>query len=66
MDAKIWLQLELKDGELHLCESVREAARRKGISKADLKAARRELGVKTYHQFDEYGQTSNWFWYLEA
>ncbi len=66
MNAKIWLQEKLSDGELHLCESIREAAKEDGISKKDLKAARKELGVKTHHQFDEYGETPNWFWYMGA
>ena len=57
MNAKHWLELELMDG--------RNAAAH-GYSKAELKAARKELGVKTYHQFDEDGATANWFWYLEV
>ncbi len=66
MDAKNWLREKLSDGELHLCESIREAAKKAGISMKDLKVARKDLGVKTYHQFDECGQTPNWFWYLEV
>ena len=57
MNAKHWLELELMDG--------RNAAAH-GYSKAELRAARKELGVKTYHQFDEDGATANWFWYLEV
>lgn len=60
-----WLQEKLSDGELRLCEMVREEARQKGYSMAALKNARKSLGVKTFHQFDEDGATLNWFWYLE-
>lgn len=60
-----WLREKLSDEELHLCEMVREEARQKGYSKAALKNARKSLGVKTFHQFDEDGATLNWFWYLE-
>lgn len=39
---------------------------RRGVSQAELKEARKALGVKTFHQFDEDGDTQNWFWYLEV
>ena len=60
------LKEKLNDGELHLCEDIRTAARKKGFSQAELKEARKALGVKTFHQFDEDGDTQNWFWYLEV
>ena len=59
-----WLGEQLSDGECHLCESVRDAAKRAGINQQDLRASRKRLGVKTFHQFDESGDTGNWFWFL--
>lgn len=61
-----WLKKQLEDGEIHLCDDVREAAKIAGYTRDQLKRARRLLGVKTFHQFDEDGQTRNWFWYLEV
>lgn len=61
---EVWLAIQLADGELHLCEDIREAAKKNGFTGKDLKAARKNLGVKTFHQFDEDGATPNWFWYL--
>lgn len=58
-----WLEKILADGELHLREDVREAARKEGFTFGELRAARKNIGVGTYHQFDECGQTENWFWY---
>ena len=60
-----WLREILTDGEYCLCDWVREEARKKGFTRAELKDARNYLGVKTFHQFDEDGATPNWFWYLE-
>lgn len=62
----IWLKEQLSDGASHLSDEIREKAKEEGFSKRDLKNARKELGVKTFHQFDEDGETPNWFWYLEA
>lgn len=47
-----------------LCEIVRLHALKNGFGRKNLKAAKKKLGVKTYHQFDEDGATPNWFWYL--
>lgn len=47
-------------------DDVREAAKKQGFKRSELKAARKELGVKTFHQFDEDGPTPNHFWYLEV
>ena len=66
MRCEEWLKEKLNGGELHLCEDIRAAARKKGFSQAELKEARKALGVKTFHQFDEDGDTQNWFWYLEV
>lgn len=63
---KNWLENLLKDGEGHLCDDVREAAKKQGFKRSELKAARKELRVKTFHQFDEGGPTPNHFWYLEV
>lgn len=61
-----WLGVLLGDGEMHLCDEVRSGAKEKGFSKTELRAARKKLGIKTFHQFDEEGETGNWFWYLEG
>lgn len=60
---KKWLR-EYLPHNTGLVEAVREEAKLKGFSKAVLKSARNELGVKTFHQFDENGDTGNYFWYL--
>lgn len=65
MSCTEWLKEKLADGELHLCEWIREVAKQEGFTKSELKRARAELGVRTFHQFDEAGETPNWFWYLE-
>ena len=49
-----------------LCDEVRKQARSQGYRSSDLKKARKELQVKTFHQFDDDGATDNWFWYLEV
>lgn len=60
-----WLKRHLAPGASE-CSGVREAAVEAGFTCRELKAARKELGVKTWHQVDEYdGQRiDNWFWYL--
>lgn len=60
-----WLMEILKDKELHLCNNVKAEATKNGFCKAELRQAKKDIGVKTYHQFDEDGATENWFWYLE-
>lgn len=65
-DCKEWLSCLLKDTGLCLCDDVRDAAKEMGFTRQELKDARSQLGVKTFHQFDEDGATGNWFWYLEA
>lgn len=46
--------------------ATREDARKAGFTKAELKSARKELGVKTFHQYDMTVEpwVENWFWYL--
>ena len=65
MECKEWLKNELKDQEIHLIDDIRRKAKQAGYTKVELKDARKSLGVKTFHQFDEFGATPNWFWYLE-
>jgi len=60
-----WVRNELSDGELHLCDDMREESKKRGFKKAEFKHARNAIGVKTFHQFDEDGPTQNHFWYLE-
>ena len=66
-DAQIdsWLRGRLLRCGIILCEQLREEAAELGISKSQLKAARKRVGVRTWHQFDESGATPNWFWRLE-
>ncbi len=64
-DCDVWLRLQLQDRGIHLCDSIRKKAKKRGFTEQELKAARKEIGVKAFHQFDECGATENWFWYLE-
>ena len=65
MDCKTWLALYLSDGQVHLTTAVSQKEKALGYSKSELREARKELGVKTFHQFDEFGDTENWFWHME-
>jgi hypothetical protein len=56
----------LKAEEWTLCDIVRAEAKKSGFTRQELKEARKALGVKTFHQFDEVGATPNWFWKWEA
>lgn len=64
-NCKDWLEKYLRAEPMVLCEEVRKDSKKKGFTKRELKRARIELGVKTFHQFDEFGDTGNHFWYLE-
>lgn len=66
MECARWLKEYLDREGCVLWTEVRNAAKRAGYSKKDLKVARELIGVKTYHQFDEGKDTENWFWYLEG
>ncbi len=66
MACEEWLKGILKPGKVLLCDAVREEAKKKGFSRVELKRARKTLGVKAFHQFDEDGATQNWFWYREV
>lgn len=65
-DCASWLRLQLQDREMHLCDDVRKAAKKRGFTKKELRAAGEAAGVKTFHQFNEDGPTPNYFWYLEG
>lgn len=65
MDCREWLKERLCGFEEHLCEEIRADAKKAGFNRRELKNARNSIGVKTFHQFDEDGATSNWFWFLE-
>ena len=59
-----WLEKELQG--MVLCDEIREKAKAMGFNRKQLKEARKELGVRCWHQFDKNGATSNWFWYIEG
>ncbi len=59
-----WLHNLLVKDKLLLCDFVREEAKKQRFTRGQLKTARKILGVKTFHQFDESGSTQNWFWSL--
>ena len=61
-----WLCKLLAKDKLLLCDFVREEAKRCGFTRGQLKAARKILKVRTFHQFDERGATPNWFWSLSG
>ncbi len=60
-----WLKEYLSGVNLHLVDTVREAFKAAGFTRGEIKAARKALGVKTFHQCDEDGITPNHFWYIE-
>ena len=62
MDCEEWLYERLSDMDYHLCENIRNEAKKKGYTMRELKAARKKLGIRTFHQFDELGATPNWYW----
>lgn len=63
-ECKNWLREVLSEGEKEY-SSVKESAARKGFSRFLLKKARKELGVKTFHQAIPEEGTENWFWFIE-
>lgn len=60
---EVWLREIFQDGESRLCNEIRATAKKAGYTRAELKEARKRLGIKTFHQFDDGGATENWFWY---
>lgn len=59
-----WLKKYLGPGGFGECTGIREDAKEAGFSVAELKAARKALGIKTHHQIDhdEEPFIDNWFW----
>ena len=53
---------QLKDGEWHLVDWVRVEFKKTGFKKSEFKAARKNLGVETFHQQED--DINNWFWRL--
>ena len=61
---EIWLKQYLKGTHGVRCEEVRIMAKQAGFTKGELKAARKELGVKTQSTFDRGEPTGDHYWYL--
>jgi hypothetical protein len=60
-----WLSEYLTKNEAVLVQTVTEKAKQAGYKKAELKNARKSLGVKTFHLFDDDGTDSgSHFWHL--
>ena len=64
-DCEKWLFDYLTKNGTTNCEVVREEARKCGFKKSELKQARKNLGVKCWNDRAIYGETLNWFWYLD-
>lgn len=64
MNCEKWLEILLQTEETVLCDDVRERALKNGFTRKELKTARKNLGVKTFHQTADGESTENWFWYL--
>lgn len=62
MTCEDWLGDQLKDGEWHLVDWVRVEFKKTGFKKSEFKAARKNLGVETFHQQED--EINNWFWRL--
>ncbi len=45
---------------------VQRAAKSQGFKKAELKAARKSIGVCVYHQFEDGAEREDWFWSLNS
>lgn len=60
-----WLFEYLNKYGWRLVQDVYEDGKAKGFKKAEIKAAKKKLGFKTHHQFDEEGATENWFWHTD-
>lgn len=66
-NCSIWLRdWLLRNGNWCLCDDVRREAVKAGYARRELKEARKALGVKTFHQWEDGAETQNWFWYLEV
>ena len=60
-----WLAEYLKQNGTVLRDAVRDEARKRGFKKTEIKAARKNIGVKCCNDWAANGETQNWFWYLE-
>lgn len=60
-----WLREKYSKADDYLCDDLRAEAKALGYTRREFKEARKALGIKTWHQFDEYGATENWFWYIQ-
>ena len=63
---RCWLNHYLRlNGGCANVEEVRIAAKSEGFNRADVKTARKELDVTTYHRFDWRGEdTGEYYWFL--
>ena len=59
-DCESWLLDQLKRVQRASCDTIRDAAKKAGFTKRDLKEARKNLNVGTRHETDP----EDWFWYL--
>jgi hypothetical protein len=61
-----WLKEQLKNGEPLLTNYIVNLAKSEGFKKAELKEARKALGVKTIHypENSEAGINEHWAWVL--
>ena len=65
VNAEKWLADYLKDGKPHEIKEIRRSARFVGLLKADLKEARKAIGVQTINKtFPDTGETV-WYWRLK-
>ena len=62
MTCEDWLAEQLKDGSWHLVDDIRDKFKKAGFKKSEFKAARKNLGVETFHQKED--DIDNWFWRL--
>jgi hypothetical protein len=59
-----WLLDYLTEHGPVIVNQVREQANVMGFERNDLKSARKELNVKTFHQFEGKNETKIWYWFL--
>lgn len=45
-------------------DDLREEAKKEGYTMKQMQQARKELGLKSKHLFDEEGPLDNWIWYM--
>lgn len=59
-----WLHELLSKHNITEIGYIREQAKEAGFRKSELKQAKKTIGAKTWHYFDEKQDTGNWYWYL--